>query len=197
MDDKKKMILDKTNKIKKAEEFLNLKKYDMSDKDYKKASVLLQQNKKELNDLKNNVLRQDKNIVKGVKEVIDTKTPIANIKGTPKYTSSKLPSGGGWAKGAMEVAEEAAEKPSRLKALSKVLKKAGRATKGIPIVGSSVGLLAALASGDASAAVPVLGDVEGVGPEKGSPSAIIEDPTASPEDKKKAIEALRNKYRGQ
>lgn len=84
-----------------------------------------------------------------------------------------------------------AKKIAAKRAALKALKGAGKAgLKSIPLIG---GVASALSSGDASAAVPVLGDVESLGPEKGSPESIIEDPSASDEERRWAIEQLRNK----
>ena len=70
----------------------------------------------------------------------------------------------------------------------KKLAKLGKGLKGIPLIG---GLAAAAMSGDVSAAIPVLGEADPLGPRAGSPSAILEDPDTSMEMKKRALEMLK------
>lgn len=60
-----------------------------------------------------------------------------------------------------------------------------------PVAGLGLGAVSALVSGDATAAIPLLGDSEPLGPEKGSIDDIIENPrNLSPEERKKALENL-------
>ena len=61
----------------------------------------------------------------------------------------------------------------------------------IPFVGGAV---SAMQSGDASAAIPVLGDSDDTGPKKGSLDSKIEDPSVPMEERKKAFEALKKRH---
>jgi len=70
----------------------------------------------------------------------------------------------------------------------RAMKKLGKAAlSGLPLVG---GVASALSSGDVSAAVPIIGDSEALGPREGSLESMVENPDVSPEDRKRAIEAL-------
>lgn len=127
-------------------------------------------------------------IVPETTEHIDTKSITKKI---PKATQNiekrivqKLPDAG-------EYAASIAKKRALLKAAKKGIGKfAKTGMKSLPLVG---GLAAALMSDDASAAVPVLGDVEPVGPKEGSPSSVIEDMSADPIERLKAIRALQKR----
>lgn len=68
---------------------------------------------------------------------------------------------------------------------------AKRGLRAIPIIG---GLAAGLMSDDASAAIPILDMAESTGPLPGSPDAIIEDPSATNEMRRQALEELRRRY---
>jgi hypothetical protein len=84
--------------------------------------------------------------------------------------------------------------PGASKALTGVLSKLGkRGLKSIPFLGAVAN---AVMSDDASAAIPLLGEAEDVGPTKGSIDSIIEDPSASPEQRKTALEEYRRKRKG-
>lgn len=58
------------------------------------------------------------------------------------------------------------------------------------IAGPIGGIAAALASGDASAALPAGFEIEGAGPRVGSLEAVMQDPDATQEDRKKAYETM-------
>jgi hypothetical protein len=73
------------------------------------------------------------------------------------------------------------------KAIQRVAK---RGLKAVPLIG---GIASALESRDVSAAVPILGDAEELGPRQGSPESIIEDPNATEEMRREAIEMLRKR----
>lgn len=107
--------------------------------------------------------------IKGITEHIDTK--------------SRLP---------IKSGDEFTESVAKKRLLNKLSKGAGRfakaGLKSLPLVG---GIAAAIQSNDASAAVPLLDQADSLGPGKGTPSSIIEDPTVSPEERKRAIELLR------
>lgn len=71
----------------------------------------------------------------------------------------------------------------------------GRAVRAVPFVGPALAAGATmLATGDVSAATqaatPGLSEAENLGPEAGSPEAIVEDPTKSYEQRQKAIQEL-------
>jgi len=67
--------------------------------------------------------------------------------------------------------------------------------KAIPVVGPAIGAGIAAMSGDANAAsaLPILGEADSLGPEKGSEDYSIENPQASPELRRKALESLLKK----
>jgi len=65
----------------------------------------------------------------------------------------------------------------------------------LPLIGPTIGAGIAAMSGEANAAsaVPILGESESLGPEKGSEDYSIENPQASPEIRRKALESLLRK----
>lgn len=65
--------------------------------------------------------------------------------------------------------------------------------KALPFVGPALGAAAAMSSGDASAAIPVLSEAESLGPEKGSEDYEIENPQANPELRRAALQKLMGK----
>lgn len=67
----------------------------------------------------------------------------------------------------------------------------------VPIAGLGIGAATALASGDVSAAIPLLGDSEPLGPKKGSIDDMIENPprNMTSEERKKALEMLMKENR--
>jgi hypothetical protein len=65
--------------------------------------------------------------------------------------------------------------------------------RSIPIIGPLLGLGAAIASKDASAAIPILSEADSVGPEKETADAIIENPQANPAARRKALESILKK----
>ena len=69
-------------------------------------------------------------------------------------------------------------------AAKKIVKSVG---KKLPIIG---GIAAAAASGDVSAAIPVIGDSDDLGPAKGSPGHDIENPPKDPKKRKKQVQAI-------
>ena len=80
-------------------------------------------------------------------------------------------------------------------ALAAATGKFGKLAKAVPLVGPAIaGGLTMLATGDASAAqasaMPILSEADSLGPEVGSPESIVEDPSKSYEQRKKAIELL-------
>lgn len=83
-----------------------------------------------------------------------------------------------------EISGEAfADKIARLrKGGSQALKGASKGLKAIPILGTALGLGAALSSGDAAAAVPLFGDVESLGPED-ELEKKLESGTITPEER--------------
>lgn len=109
-----------------------------------------------------------------VKKIPDSTKKIDTSKQLMKVKSGK------------EFTENIAKKRA-LKALGKFGK---TGLKSLPLIG---GVAAALSSGDVSAAVPVLGDIESLGPRQGTPEAVIEDMSATPEERMKAIKALKEK----
>lgn len=101
------------------------------------------------------------------------------------------------AKTGIQEAEKSLDYNQLRKQMPKV---SGRGLKGvlgaIPMVG---GALSALASGDVSAAVPILDEADPLGPERGSDEFILEDPNATPEERRNAqmrlqarMQALQN-----
>ena len=79
-------------------------------------------------------------------------------------------------------------------AFEKGIKRSAKFVKGaagaIPLVG---GLLSAGMTGEASAAVPFLGDASDLGPGKGSIDAIIQDPNTPKEERERIFEELRKR----
>jgi len=76
----------------------------------------------------------------------------------------------------------------------KLMSKLGSGAKALPIVGPALGALSALSSGDASAAVPVLNDIESTGPERGSLEARYESgEKLSPIEMQELIKKFNNK----
>ncbi len=85
--------------------------------------------------------------------------------------------------------------PSIRNAIAAATGKFGKLAKAVPLVGPALaGGLTMMATGDASAATqaatPILNEADGLGPEAGSPEAIVEDPTKSYEQRQKAIQEL-------
>lgn len=73
--------------------------------------------------------------------------------------------------------------------IGKAAKKVGKKLLGaVPFVG---GLASAIATKDASAAIP--GDISATGPGKGTPSSVIENPDSTPAQRKAAIKELLKK----
>lgn len=90
---------------------------------------------------------------------------------------------------------EAKITPSIRNAIAAATGKFGKLSKGIPLVGPAlVGGLTMLATGDASAAqnaaTPILSEADDLGPNPDSLEAMVEDPSKSYEQRKKAIELL-------
>lgn len=75
-------------------------------------------------------------------------------------------------------------------ALKSYLKKG--AFRAIPFIGPALAVNAAVSSKDVNAAVPILGEAEPLGPEKGSIDYMIEnpDPKMTPEQRRKALDRL-------
>ena len=134
-----------------------------------------------------------KKTVKNVTEHIDTKTPyLKEIKGGDFTEKIQGLTG--------------KNKPTKYGAAMKMAGKSGKKVRSM-IPGLGLGLAAMnifsapsaeageVAMEEAQQAVTdvVPGGVEALGPAKGSPEAIIEDPSASPEMRRKAIELLRKK----
>jgi len=65
---------------------------------------------------------------------------------------------------------------------SQAIKGASKGLKAIPILGSALGIGAALSSGDAAAALPVFGDVDSLGPED-ELERKLESGTITPEER--------------
>lgn len=128
-------------------------------------------------------------VVPEVTEKINTNLLHKKIpKATEKILDSKMT-----VKSGEEFAENIAKKLARNKALKKAAgnaigKFAKTGLKSLPLIG---GAIAALSSGDASAAVPILSEAESLGPKEGSPSSVIEDMSASPEERLKALKLLK------
>ena len=85
--------------------------------------------------------------------------------------------------------------PSVRNAIAAATGNFGKLAKSIPLVGPALAAGATmLATGDVSAATqaitPGLSEAENLGPEAGSPEAIVEDPTKSYEQRQKAIQEL-------
>lgn len=73
----------------------------------------------------------------------------------------------------------------------------GRGLKSIPVVGPALGTATAFMTGDATAGVPILGEADSLGPEKGSIDDMIENPPRgmTPEQRRKALESLLKENR--
>lgn len=114
------------------------------------------------------------------------KTGKTKVKGVTDKISTKdvqkVLSGSDWEK-----------KIARLRGLAKLAKKG---VKQVPLIGGlAAGAVAGLTSGDASAAIPILGEAEPLGPEQGSIEATIEDPEASMDERRQALRELSKRYR--
>lgn len=176
---KKKALLEKMREIRKVGSRDDLQKaIDM----YRKSGFGPQHSTQETADMGEEFLRGQKDSIRvpGTKEEI---TDVMKVKGKkPKLNLNKD-------KLMQKTGSEFAENLAKKRALHKLVGKAAKSgLKAIPVIGP---LAAALASGDASAAIPVLGDAESLGPQKGSLGSIIEDPEATPEMRRKAIEDLK------
>lgn len=68
--------------------------------------------------------------------------------------------------------------------------KFGKLSKAIPFIGPALGAAAAINTGEASAAIPILNEADDLGSPEGSLESVVEDPTNSYEVRKKAIEQL-------
>lgn len=70
-----------------------------------------------------------------------------------------------------------------------------KALKAIPFIGPAIGVGLAALSGDANAAsaLPILNEADSLGPERGSEDYEIENPQATPELRRKALESLLRK----
>lgn len=69
--------------------------------------------------------------------------------------------------------------------------------KALPGLGAITGIATALSTGDASAALPLGFEATSSGPEQGSPQAVLEDMSASEEERAIAAKQLRDKYKTQ
>jgi hypothetical protein len=83
----------------------------------------------------------------------------------------------------------------RLGFIEKLESIGGGRFKSIPLIGPAIGAGIAAMSGEANAAsaMPILGEADSLGPEKGSEDYAIENPQASPELRRKALESLLRK----
>ena len=99
-------------------------------------------------------------------------------------------------KSALKQAEKAGDEGTVKKLTTALLKHTSKGLKALPVVG---GIASALLSEDASAAVPVFGSSEALGPAKGSIEERLESGTLTEQDKsdlkKQAAERLGAKYR--
>lgn len=130
-------------------------------------------------------------IVPGKKEVISDVIKVP-AKGGLEERDAKLA-----AHRAARAAKKATQVPGGEKGLKKAVTKAlsklgKKGLKAIPLIGPAA---AALTTGDASAAIPLLGEADATGPAKGSPESVIEDASATAEQRRAAIEAIRNRKR--
>jgi len=98
-----------------------------------------------------------------IKEVNDL------VKGSPDNfkTTRTLTSGNRFKALQKKIADDSILKKAG-KVASKASKVARRGLKSVPILGSLIGIGSALASGDSSAAVPILNEAETLGPKKGT-----------------------------
>jgi hypothetical protein len=135
-----------------------------------------------------------KMVGEGTREKIDTKMRgkgyTDKIDTSPQKTMDITDE---WAKrrGLVPPSESIAKK----RALAKAAKMGGkRVLSALPLVG---GLAAAMATGDASAAVPVLGDADPLGPQAGSLEAAVQDPSLSREQRMKALQELMKRNKGE
>jgi hypothetical protein len=90
---------------------------------------------------------------------------------------------------------EAFEK-TRKTAIEKISKsKVPNIYRSIPLIGPAIGAGIAAMSGEANAAsaMPILGEADSLGPEKGSEDYAIENPQRNPELRRKALESLLKK----
>jgi hypothetical protein len=96
----------------------------------------------------------------------------------------------------MQLNERAALRNSireKQKLLESLVKSGKSGVKAAGLGGLAVGLGSLLSSGDASAAIPILSEAEALGPEKGMEDYEIENPQASPELRKAALQRLLGK----
>ena len=115
----------------------------------------------------NNVLNKDVNIVKGTKPEPELKTVIKGV--TDRINTKEV---------------QPLLKGSQFQdKIQKILasRAASKGLKAIPFIGPAIGAISAMSSGDVSAAIPVLDQIESTGPKAGSIDKMIEDGTISPE----------------
>jgi len=131
----------------------------------------------------NNDLKKDKVVIKGTTQHIktDEKQKIKSASNFMKDIADKRALN---KKSKASVAGNVVKKFIRGKAVKKVGKKLLGA---IPFVG---GAISALASGDASAAIPLIGDSDDLGPKKGTAGHTIENPSASKKKRNAARKIL-------
>lgn len=124
-------------------------------------------------------------VVKNVTEHMKTNEVIGKV---PNATDNiKTKQSGKLLKG-NEFLDKIASKRAALKKVSKGMGK--KLLGSIPLVG---GLAAALASGDVSAAVPVVSEIDSLGPREGSDESRLEDMSLPMEERIKLLKAIQKK----
>lgn len=110
-----------------------------------------------------NPLKQDINLVKGTKPLPESKSVI---KGVTEHIKTKNVE-------PLLTGNQFKDKIQKILAS----RAASKGLKALPIIGPAIGAISALSSGDVSAAVPVLDQIESLGPKEGSIDKMIEDGT--------------------
>ena len=185
MERKPKSQLDEHRKLRKAENFLQENRPNMSDEQVKIAEEHLNARRQVLNKQSRGFFDKDKQVVNNTTEKIRTdESTIVKGSGDRYKTSTHRPGGG--------VVKDPLEKISKIKAVGKLAKKG---LKMLPIVG---GVATALATNDAAAAVPFLGDSAELGPEKGSLDRKLESgDELTPEEMERLKSSFQNKEQPQ
>jgi hypothetical protein len=92
-----------------------------------------------------------------------------------------------------EIADKRNKIREKQKLIEQLVKSGKSGVKAAGLGGLAVGLGSLLSSGDVSAAIPILSEAEALGPEKGMEDYEIENPQATPELRRKALESLLRK----
>lgn len=151
---------------------------------------------KELIQTKKNQGKSDEEIRKFLKDMLALKSKPADVRDRSLSTNDKFTTIGPDEFKAKIAArtKQLPEKSIDYNKLRKLASKVGKkGLKAIPLIGPVV---SAFSSGDVSAAVPILGEAESLGPREGSLEAKLEDGTITDEEReelrRRALEAFKS-----